>query len=187
MERKNNPIRGDIFLANLDPVVGSEQGKTRPVLVISNNLMNETAPVIIIIPLTGIGQKVQAGPFNISYAASSIELDKNGTEELRNQGYGIEIIDGVLLCNQGRTVSKNRLLGRIGKVSDRALIKQAELSIIHSYALDACEDCGIPLRPRGISCVRCGKIYRFKCIICGFIFSNEYNYCPKCGVKTKNE
>lgn len=40
------PLRGHIFWANLEPVMGSEQGGTRPVLIISNNLMNENASVV---------------------------------------------------------------------------------------------------------------------------------------------
>jgi len=44
--------RGDIFIANLNPVIGSEQGGTRPVLVIQNDIYNEYSPVIIIASIT---------------------------------------------------------------------------------------------------------------------------------------
>ena len=46
--------RWNIFLANLDPVIGSEQGKTRPVLVISEERINQILPVINIVPLTSL-------------------------------------------------------------------------------------------------------------------------------------
>jgi mRNA interferase MazF len=44
--------RGDIWLANLDPVIGSEQGKTRPVVIIQNDIANEYSPVVIVAAIT---------------------------------------------------------------------------------------------------------------------------------------
>lgn len=67
MANEDTPIRGDIYWANLEPVAGSEQGGCRPVLIISNNLMNKKAPVVIAIPITRSGEKAKAGPFNLPY------------------------------------------------------------------------------------------------------------------------
>ncbi|HLG42949.1 MAG TPA: type II toxin-antitoxin system PemK/MazF family toxin, partial [Planctomycetota bacterium] len=46
------PHRGQVWLANLDPVIGSEQGKTRPVVVIQNDVANQFSPVVIVAPVT---------------------------------------------------------------------------------------------------------------------------------------
>jgi mRNA interferase MazF len=47
-------LRWDVWLANLDPVIGSEQGKTRPVLVLSKTKLNDILPVVNILPLTSL-------------------------------------------------------------------------------------------------------------------------------------
>ena len=51
-ERPDEVLRGQMYYANLDPVIGSEQGGTRPVLVIQNNVGNSFSPTIIIAPIT---------------------------------------------------------------------------------------------------------------------------------------
>ncbi|WP_312200261.1 type II toxin-antitoxin system PemK/MazF family toxin [Anaerospora hongkongensis] len=175
------PARGDIFWAKLEPVVGSEQGKSRPVLIISNNIMNEKASVVIIIPMTRAEEKVKAGPFNVSYQIPFVEVDDQGVRALARAGYHFQNNDGVLLCNQARTVSKNRLVGKVGRFINKKLIEQVESAIKDAYALEACDVCQIPLRPGGLACVRCGKQHRYRCIKCSTVSPVEYSYCPKCG------
>jgi len=182
-----NPLRCEIFWANLEPVVGSEQGKSRPVLIISNNLMNETAPVVIVIPMTTSDEKVKSGPFNIPYKSPQISVNNSAVEELKKLGhYYNPQADGVLLCNQGRTISKSRLIHKVGSFNDITVIRSVEEAVKHSYALEACEVCGIPLRTNGLFCIRCKRQYRKLCV-CGKIVKIEYNFCPKCGRRIQVE
>jgi len=83
-----------IFLANLDPVVGSEQGKTRPVLVISEEAINQILPVVNILPITSRkpGRKIYPNEVVISI----------GIGGLKNES--------IILCYQIRTLDKRRLI-----------------------------------------------------------------------------
>jgi len=91
-----------IFLANLDPVVGSEQGKTRPVLVISEEAINQILPVVNILPITSRkpGRKIYPNEVVISI----------GIGGLKNES--------IILCYQIRTLDKRRLIKRIGKIDN---------------------------------------------------------------------
>ncbi|MCC5467508.1 type II toxin-antitoxin system PemK/MazF family toxin [Pelosinus baikalensis] len=175
------PIRGEIYWANLEPVEGSEQGGCRPVLIISNTLMNETASVVMVIPMTRKEEKVRVGPFNISIPIKSVVQDANGISDLKDKGHYFAPQDGVLLCNHARTISKNRLIGVVGKCEDKQIIDAIENAIKHAFALEACNECGVPLRPNGLLCARCKRIHRIKCIKCGVVSPNTYKYCPNCG------
>ena len=55
-------VRGDILYANLNPVIGSEQGDSRPVLVIQNDVGNKFSPTIVIVPITGKIKKTPCLP-----------------------------------------------------------------------------------------------------------------------------
>lgn len=92
--------RWNIFLVNLDPVVGSEQGKTRPALVISEEDVNLVLPVVNILPITSLkkGRRVYTNEVLINKENS--RLDK----------------DSLILCYQIRTVDKTRLIKKIGEI-----------------------------------------------------------------------
>lgn len=180
-ENNSFPIRGEIYYADLEPVKGSEQGGSRPVLVVSNNLMNETATIVMAVPMTRSEEKVKAGPFNVPYQIEKVQIDDESINQLRSKGYYYAPVNGVILCNQARAVSKDRLIGKVGLLTDKIVIKQVEAALIHSFALMACDDCAIPLRPNGLRCIKCGKVYRTKCTKCRMIFDINYNYCPYCG------
>jgi len=92
--------RGDIYMAGLDPVIGSEQGGRRPVIIIQNDLGNLYAPTVIAIPLTGSAGK-PAMP----------------THAVIPQGEGGLWRDSTALCEQVRTLEKTRLGRRIGALS----------------------------------------------------------------------
>ncbi len=95
-------FRGDIVIANLDPVVGSEQGKTRPVLVIQNDVGNEFSPTTIIAPLTSkIYEKKY--PFVVSISV----LQKQSS----------------ILLNQIRTIDKRRISKNVGSLNLDSLRK----------------------------------------------------------------
>ena len=94
-----------IFLANLDPVIGSEQGKTRPVLVISEEEINQILPVVNILPLTSRKADRRIYPNEVLIPAGTGGLEK----------------DSIVLCHQIRTIDKRRLIRAIGKIEDLEL------------------------------------------------------------------
>ncbi len=96
--------RGDIFYANLSPVVGSEQGGVRPVLVVQNNVGNKYSPTVIVAAITSKINKAKL-PTHI---------------ELNAHTYGLER-DSVVLLEQIRTLDKARLLEKIGNTDSKTL------------------------------------------------------------------
>lgn len=84
--------RGDIFYATLDPVIGSEQGGTRPVLTISNNTGNRHSPTIIVVPITSRTHTKAKFPTHTEVKDFD-KLDK----------------DSIILLEQIRTIDKQRL------------------------------------------------------------------------------
>ncbi len=96
---KNYPKRGEIFIADLNPSFGREIHKKRPVLVISNNLLNQNLSTVIMIPLTSIIPEF-IGP-------DVIKVDKK---------IGLDN-ESVLLVNQIRSIDKTRLIKRVGSLS----------------------------------------------------------------------
>jgi len=91
-----------IFLAALDPVIGSEQGKTRPVLIISEEEINQILPVVNVLPLTSKINNIRIFPNEVVIPANIGGLGK----------------ESVVLCYQIRTLDKKRLIKEIGKIED---------------------------------------------------------------------
>ncbi|HZK57878.1 MAG TPA: type II toxin-antitoxin system PemK/MazF family toxin [Clostridia bacterium] len=101
--------KGDIFYADLSPVIGSEQGGIRPVLVVQNDIGNRYSPTIIIAAIT-----------------SQINKAKLPTHvEISGDDYGLSR-DSVLLLEQIRTIDKRRLGEKIGHVEDDIIEKVDE-------------------------------------------------------------
>lgn len=96
--------RGDIYYADLSPVVGSEQGGIRPVLVIQNDIGNKYSPTIIAAAITSQINKAKM-PTHIELAAKDYGLNK----------------DSVILLEQIRTIDKRRLREKIGRIDDRLM------------------------------------------------------------------
>lgn len=90
-------LRGELYSANLDPVVGSEQGGLRPVLVIQNNTGNRYSPTVIVLAVTSQLQKARL-PTHVVIPCDGHGLDR----------------DSVVLAEQIRTLDKRRLRDRIG-------------------------------------------------------------------------
>lgn len=95
-------FRWSIFLANLDPIIGSEQGKTRPVLVISEEDINQILPVVNVLPLTSAKPGKKIYPNQVYLSTSVTNLPK----------------DSIALCYQIRTLDKQRLIKKIGEIND---------------------------------------------------------------------
>ena len=95
------PRRGQIYFVNFDPTVGAEIRKSRPALVIQNDVANESSPVTIVAAIT-----------------SKFEEPLYPTEVLLAGGRGTGLlVDSVVLLNQLRTVDGRRLTRRIGRVT----------------------------------------------------------------------
>ena len=109
--------RGDIFYADLSPVVGSEQGGVRPVLIVQNDTGNRHSPTVIAAAITSQTGKARL-PTHISLAAMSCSLPK----------------DSVVLLEQIRTLDKRRLREHMGRV-DETMMKQVDTAIAVSFGL----------------------------------------------------
>ena len=109
--------RGDIFYADLSPVVGSEQGGVRPVLIVQNDTGNRHSPTVIASAITSQTGKARL-PTHISLAAMSCGLPK----------------DSVVLLEQIRTLDKRRLREHMGRV-DETMMKQVDTAIAVSFGL----------------------------------------------------
>ena len=96
--------RWSIWRANLDPVVGSEQGRRRPVLVISDTSLNDILPVVNVLPITSRKPGRRIYP----------------NEALLSSGTGGLTEDSIVLCYQIRTLDKQRLSRLYGRVDDSA-------------------------------------------------------------------
>jgi mRNA interferase MazF len=109
--------RGDVFFADLSPVVGSEQGGTRPVLIIQNDIGNRFSPTVIIAAITAQIQKAKL--------PTHVEIDA--------KKYGFER-DSVILLEQLRTIDKSRLTDRITQLDD-ALMEKVDVALAISLGL----------------------------------------------------
>ena len=98
--------RGDLFYADLSPVIGSEQGGVRPVLIIQNNIGNKYSPTVIVAAITSQINKANL-PTNIEISSSEYGLNK----------------DSVILLEQIRTIDKKRLREKIGYLDNKTMLK----------------------------------------------------------------
>lgn len=92
-------VRGELYTADLDPVVGSEQGGRRPVLVVQNDQGNRFSPTVIVLALTSQLQKARL-PTHVTIRAEQTGLSR----------------DSVAMAEQLRTLDKQRLGPRIGRL-----------------------------------------------------------------------
>jgi mRNA interferase MazF len=99
--------RGDVYDARLNPTEGSEQGGTRPVLIVSRNAINQHSPVIVVVPFTSTKNVKRSYPNNVQVP----------------KGEGGLTSDSVLLSGQLRAISKSRLLRLRGSLSTQTMMK----------------------------------------------------------------
>ena len=98
--------RGDIYYADLRPVIGSEQGGIRPVLIIQNDVGNRHSPTVICAAITSKMNKAKL-PTHIELSALTYDMDK----------------DSVVLLEQLRTIDKKRLKDKVCHLDDDILMK----------------------------------------------------------------
>ena len=116
--------RGDIYYADLSPVVGSEQGGIRPVLIVQNNMGNRYSPTVIAAAITSKTGKTKL-PTHIEVSADE-RLAESGSCGLAK--------NSIILLEQIRTIDKQRLKERMGKLDDRTM-QQVDSAIGISFGL----------------------------------------------------
>ncbi len=114
-----NIHRGDIYYADLSPVVGSEQGGIRPVLIVQNDVGNRFSPTVIAAAITSQQSKAKL-PTHIPLMADTSGLSK----------------DSVVLLEQVRTIDKKRLKEKMGSVDETAM-NEIDNAISISFGLNA--------------------------------------------------
>lgn len=92
-------LRGEIYSANLDPIVGSEQGGERPVIILQNNVGNKYSPTLVTAAITSHINKKRNMPTHVPVICEGLEQDS------------------VVLLEQIRTIDRRRLIKKIGTVS----------------------------------------------------------------------
>ncbi len=110
--------RGDMFYADLSPVIGSEQGGIRPVLIIQNDLGNKYSPTVIAAAITSQTNKTKL--------PTHIEIDGEN-QGLKN--------NSVILTEQIRTIDKSRLKEKIGHIEDERTLNKINNAIGVSFGL----------------------------------------------------
>ena len=113
----NSVKRGDIFYADLSPVVGSEQGGVRPVLIVQNDTGNRHSPTVIAAAITSQTGKARL-PTHISVSPLSCGLPKQS----------------IILLEQVRTLDKRRLREKMGRLDD-GVMRQVDAAIAVSFGL----------------------------------------------------
>ena len=112
-----NIRRGDIFYADLRPVVGSEQGGIRPVLIIQNDVGNKHSPTVICVAITSKMNKAKL-PTHIEIDASTYDI----------------VRDSVILLEQLRTIDKQRLKDKVCHL-DQDILSQVDRALQISLEL----------------------------------------------------
>lgn len=120
MEHSRNIVRrGEIYYADLSPVVGSEQGGMRPVLIVQNDVGNRYSPTVIAAAITSQQNKAKL-PTHIEISAKAVGLSRNS----------------VVLLEQIRTLDKRRLKEKMGTL-DTQLMQRVDDAIAVSFGLSA--------------------------------------------------
>ncbi len=107
--------RGEIYYADLSPVVGSEQGGIRPILIVQNDIGNKYSPTVIVAAITSQINKAKL-PTHI---------------ELKSGDFGLQK-DSVILLEQLRTLDKKRLKEKVGEIEDFDVIKRVNDALLVS-------------------------------------------------------
>ncbi|MBM7096814.1 MULTISPECIES: type II toxin-antitoxin system PemK/MazF family toxin [Alteribacter] len=111
--------RGDVYFADLSPVVGSEQGGVRPVLIIQNDIGNRFSPTVIVAAITAQIQKAKL-PTHVEINAKRYGFDR----------------DSVILLEQIRTIDKQRLTDKITHLDDDMMLKVNDALMISLGLID---------------------------------------------------
>ncbi|MBI3335624.1 MAG: type II toxin-antitoxin system PemK/MazF family toxin [Candidatus Portnoybacteria bacterium] len=111
------PKRDEVYLVNFDPTIGREIKKTRPALILQNDIANRYSPVTIVAAIT-----------------SQVEQPLYPTEVLIRSPEGGLTVDSIVLLNQIRSIDKQRLMRRLGRLNPEAM-KQIERALLISLGI----------------------------------------------------
>ena len=120
MKYKKQIKRGEIYYANLNPVIGSEQGGRRPVLILQNDIINKHSPVTIVAAITSNRDKVYL-PNDIAIEPACLPLPS------------------AVLLGQIRTIDKNRLTDYVGRL-DKETMGKVDKAIVISFGIKYLEE-----------------------------------------------
>jgi mRNA interferase MazF len=118
MRQAAHPRRGEVWLVNFDPTVGSEIQKTRPALIIQNDVGNRASSITIVAAITSTQKRPY--PFQVF-----LPTGEGGIEH-----------DSVVTLNHVRSIDRQRLIRRFGTVS-RSVMKQVDQAILVSLGVEA--------------------------------------------------
>ncbi len=110
------PKRGDVFLVDFDPTIGAEIQKTRPALILQNDIYNQYSATTIVAAITAAGKK--SFPVQVEVSAGGGGLDRNSLIQL----------------NQIRTIDKSRLIHKLGQV-DKSTMRKVDTALGISLGL----------------------------------------------------
>lgn len=116
-QKVNHPKRGEVYLVNFDPTIGAEIQKTRPAIVLQNDVANRWSPITIVAAIT-----------------SQFEESLYPTEVLVNTHEGGLTVDSVVLLNQIRSIDKRRLVRRLGTLKQNTMT-QVDRALMISFGL----------------------------------------------------
>lgn len=111
------PHRGEVYLVNFDPTLGAEIKKTRPALILQNDIANRHSPITIVAAIT-----------------SRFDESLYPTEVLMRATEGGLTVDSVVLLNQIRSLDKQRLVRRLGVIKP-ATMEQVEQALLISFGM----------------------------------------------------
>jgi mRNA interferase MazF len=119
-ERRDRPSprRGDVYLARLDPIEGSEQAGTRPVVIVTRDAINKNSPVVVIIPLTDADNPKRTYPSHVWLSKGSGGLRK----------------DSIAKCEQIRAIAVSRLIALWGTLT-KMQVQEIENAVRITLAL----------------------------------------------------
>ena len=126
--------RGEIYYADLSPVVGSEQGGMRPVLIVQNDIGNRHSPTVIAAAITSQKEKSRL-PTHISLGTKQSGVFSASAARSANPAGGLAK-DSIVLLEQVRTLDKRRLKERMGEL-DADTMQRVDNAISVSFGLDA--------------------------------------------------
>lgn len=109
--------RGEIYYADLDPVVGSEQGGVRPILIVQNNIGNRYSPTTVIVPITSRISKKTNLPTHVPISCAGLDCESQA------------------LLEQIKTIDKRRLKERIGEIG-KTQMENIEKALLISVGMN---------------------------------------------------
>jgi mRNA interferase MazF len=163
--------RGDIFIADLEPTLGSEEGKERRVLIVSNDVgnLNPRSPVVIAVPITGsINPKRLKMPMFVPIYPTT----QNGQTK-----------PALIDCFQIRVLDKEERLKEFKGVCEEITMKKVNAAIETCLHLRSCPKCESVLLPNKNHCVKCKFVMVRICRGCTNKINSEFGFCPHCGLE----